>query len=139
MGTHRLRCPVKSEASAGVTNQMPSPVAPTVALVLAGRMGTDWSYSNGLIGPGSSMKTPYMVSPFAQTRHFAHLMQQMTDFRGEDGKGREDRESELSLTQKLEASNRRIADQSIGPINRLINKSPEPRCVRSRSPAGGRL
>jgi hypothetical protein len=116
MGTHRLRCPVKSEVSAGVTNQMPAPVAPTVALVLAGRMGTDWSYSNGLMGPGSSMKTPYMVSPFAQTRHFAHLMQQMTNFRGEDGKGREDRESELSLTQKRGAINRRISRLSLRPV-----------------------
>ena len=65
------------------------------------------------------MKTPYMVSPFAQTRHFAHLMQQMTDFRGENGKGREDRESELRLTQKLEAINRRIVELSIGEIKSI--------------------
>ena len=52
------------------------------------------------------MKTPYMVSPFAQTRHFAHLMQQMIGFRGEVGKGREDRESRISLSQKPAAFNR---------------------------------
>ena len=58
-----------------LTNWMPPPFTAKKPSLSLDRAGTDGSYCNGEIVPGSSKKTLYMGSPFAQPRHFAHTMQ----------------------------------------------------------------
>jgi hypothetical protein len=74
------------------------------------RAGTDWSYCNGEIAPGSSKKTPYIGSPFAQPRHFAHTMQHSGVKRVWLRKEGKNRESAISLAQASNRSNGVIAD-----------------------------
>src|SRR5258708_7136643 len=69
------------------------------------RAGTNLSYCNGEIVPGSSNITLYIVWPCGRARWVAHTLQQMPGLRVREGRGRKNRESKISLVESRARSN----------------------------------